>query len=421
MSIKNSLFFRNVSRCWKNEVSDSEQVIFLSPYITSGTAETVLLSNSEVCGSIYTCFDAENFVCKASSLKTLKKLLNKGCLLFHIENLHAKVMLTNNFISIGSQNLTNKGASNKEATFCSNDEHYIKYGHEAVATWIEDAEEITLEMIEDMEELIAPYVKEFEKIKCSLEDGETLLAAKAKIRRNQALQDRKAALRRKVQELEKSSHFVYAWVKHITNIGEWNETSTYSLVPDKPSNSFCRWYIGGIETSLIPKQRYLLMDIESAKVGWARVNEKRITFISDGVSSSEFVTLGGWIVQIVFEANWSSSRTEYNLTVKLKYHHSVTELVYRCYFDLAFISDLRLDEERSTDGFEESEEFQWNSRHLHEFEKCIAKQLLSPFVYNQRLTGFQANEFFGDSKSHWKKVSLATLRGHSILISEPYT
>lgn len=421
MTIKNSLYFRNVTRRWKKEADESEQILFLSPYITSNTAETVLLQNTDTRCSVYTCFDAENFVYKASSLKTLKKLLQTGCELFHVEDLHAKVMLTDDFISVGSQNLTNRGSANKEATFCSNDASYIKYGREAVSAWIDDAEEITLEMIEDMEELIAPHIKEFEELKRSLEEIESILADKSEQRKNKALQERQTAMRRNVKTVKKSSRFIYASVECLTNYGEWNDTYTFSLVPDTEHVSFCHWDIGGDEIILTTQKRYLLMDTETARIGWARVGKTRITYICDNVTRKDSVLLGNRTVEIGFNANWSLTKAEHNLTVTLNYRHSGIKLVYRCFFDLEFISDIRIDEATSSEGCTDSDEYKWNSSHKDEFEKCIAQQLLSPFIYQRRLVGEQANEFFKDSKSYWKRVSLGELRGHSILICEPET
>ncbi|MFW8591072.1 hypothetical protein ACOI22_09750 [Glaciecola sp. 2405UD65-10] len=420
MNIKNNLYFRNVSRRWKKETEVSNKVIFLSPYITSSTAETVLLSNIGTNCTVYTCFDAESFVCKASSLATLKKLLRKGCSLFSVESLHAKVMLTEDFISVGSQNLTNKGASSREATFCSDEERFISYGYEAVSAWTEDAEEITLEMIEDMEELIAPYVTEFEKLKRSVENIETLLAANSKQRKNIVLKERLSAMRRNARALESSS-FIYASVEHLTNYGEWNDTYTYSLVPSDSLHSFCHWTIGIAEVMLSTQNRYLLIDMETAKIGWARIGKTRITYICDSVFRKEAVWLGKRAVQVGFCANWSPTITEYNLTVTLTYEQSAITLVYRCSFDLEFISKITLDENTSSEGASNSEEHRWNISYTDEFENCIVKQLLSPFLYEQKLVGEQANEFFKNTKSYWKKVSLAKFRGHNLLVSEPDT
>jgi hypothetical protein len=418
--IKNNLYFRNVSRRWKKEAVSTNSLTFFSPYITSSTAETVLLENEHLSCEIYTVFKAENFACRASSLKTLKRLIQSGCELFHIDDLHAKVMLSDDFISIGSQNLTNKGKSNLEASFCSDDPNFIKYTQTEVENWINIAEEMTLEMIEDMEEEIASLIKEYDKFKSLFNFTDEVVANKEAIRKLQE-KENNARIRNifdNALNIVQSNKLIFADVRQIINHGEYgDETYTYSLIPSPPSASFLHWHIEGKEQVLEKKNRYLFMDIESGRVAWARVNKGRITYFCDSVFKGEEVFIGEWLCKLGFESNWSDFQPRQNLTISISYMNTDIKLVYECHFDLKFLTDICLKTDESQNLHEADEIILWNKTHFEEFSESIAHHMLSPFVYTQKLTGKEANKFF-IQPTRWREISLGLINGFPILLSK---
>lgn len=427
--MKNNLYFRNVSRRWKKEASKSKELVFFSPYITSSTAETVLLHYTGPDCTIYTCFKAENFACRASSLKTLKKLIQSGCELFHIEDLHAKVMLSEDFISIGSQNLTNRGRTNLEATFSSQDPSYIRYGQNAIEDWISLAEEITLKMIEDMEDEVSPLIIEYDKIKKLFNSADDIVAEKETTRqkieakRIKEILENNERLRQlavNARNITQSSKSIFANVQHLTNQGEYgDETYTYSLVPWKGKGSFLYWDIGGKEIELKTQNRYLFMDTESGRVSWARINKGRITYFSDVVSIGDKVSIGRWLCKLNFKSNWSNAKFGHNLTITITYLGTNIKLVYKCHFDLKFLTDIYLNIEKSKNHIEADEIIAWNDEHNKEFSDSIAHHILSPFVYNKKLLGKQADDFFV-SPSRYRKISLGLIKGFPILLSKKH-
>ena len=410
MANKDKYYFRNVSRRWKAEASRARKIQFFSPYITSSTAETVMQLDTDI-RYIYTCFEAENFLRKASSLPTLKKLLLSGCKLFHIESLHAKVMLTDDFMSIGSQNLTNKGSSNKEATFCTTDSKSVQYGQVSIAQWLEEAEVITLEMIEQMESLIAPFIKEFEEIRKSmLEIDEELKKQKLS-----TYQETRASILANLSKLKISHYDIIANVKLIKS-GNYN----YSLVHSSKTDSFIHWYIDEASVTLYDKYRYLMFDTETSKIGWVRVNKSRLTFFCSGINDPDVLELGGAPFLCGFEANWTDTRNDQNLIITLKHKITELKLVYKCFFDLAYLNDIQLDQVESSPGASMTEEHIWISDNNDSFRNALSERLLSPFKYDKNLTGKNAGSFFMYSESIWKGIRLAKINGYNILISEPY-
>lgn len=420
MANKDKYYFRNVSRRWKAEASRARKIQFFSPYITSSTAETVMHLDTGI-RYIYTCFKAENFLRKASSLPTLKKLLLSGCKLFHIESLHAKVMLTDDYMSIGSQNLTNKGSSNKEATFCTTDSKSIQYGQASIAQWLEEAEVITLEMIEQMESLIAPFIKEFEEIRKSMLEIDEEFEVEFKKRNFRTYQEWRDIILENLSRFEVSSNSIVGSVKEIANGDIFKRTYTHSLVPSPRYADLTLWSMNNSSIMLEKKLRYLMFDSETSKISWARLNKSRITFFCSSIKFDEVICLGGVAYNLEFDANWGDTRNEYNLRIILKHKATALELVYKCFFDLQSLNDIRFDENKSSEySFMLSDEQSWIMSNMKEFENVLDEKLLSPFIYEKKLVGGDANEFFESSKSNWKLIRLASKNGHYFLVSEAY-
>lgn len=66
--------------------------------------------------SVYTCFEAKTFLSGGSSLQLLQELLEQKISLYHVSNLHAKMLVVDDkLVHLGSQNFTKKGRCNKEA------------------------------------------------------------------------------------------------------------------------------------------------------------------------------------------------------------------------------------------------------------------------------------------------------------------
>jgi phosphatidylserine/phosphatidylglycerophosphate/cardiolipin synthase-like enzyme len=120
------LYLRNIARRWKKEFSvEAERKLIFSPYVTSSTAESVV-GQSGPC-EIHTEFSVELFASHASSLETLRLLMDRGHKLFHVTNLHAKVFLIpRQFASVGSQNLTLGGTTNREASVVLQDVRHLE-------------------------------------------------------------------------------------------------------------------------------------------------------------------------------------------------------------------------------------------------------------------------------------------------------
>jgi hypothetical protein len=157
-------YLRSVARRWKREVKGSERILVLSPYLTSTTAEAILGTIPGDRCDVYTAFNAENFASGASSIHTLMKLQEHGCMLYDLRDLHAKIVLVpGSFASIGSQNVTRQGTLNKEATSVFTDPDAVAVISAMVEPWLEERRPITSDMIDDMNLALPPLIRDMRK------------------------------------------------------------------------------------------------------------------------------------------------------------------------------------------------------------------------------------------------------------------
>jgi phosphatidylserine/phosphatidylglycerophosphate/cardiolipin synthase-like enzyme len=111
---KAKIFARSISRQWTALIRrNPANVLIVSPYLTSWTADTVIGAALADSCEIYTLFCIEVFASGASSLPTVKRLVAGGYRVHQVEGLHAKVVLTDEAFSVGSQNLTARPAQHR--------------------------------------------------------------------------------------------------------------------------------------------------------------------------------------------------------------------------------------------------------------------------------------------------------------------
>jgi uncharacterized protein YqfA (UPF0365 family) len=199
-----SVHCHNIAGQWIETLRqcDTTARIF-SPYVTSGLAERAIASDSPGNIEVYTRFHIEAFACGASSLKTLRRLLEAGHPLFDVQRLHAKVFESpNGFATVGSQNLTQRGTRNRETTVAIRDPKILEKLKRQLDRWVALRRAITIEMIEEAELAIEDMVSAFRKLqrRCAQiekdissaqterDEAERIAAEKAERERQQAEQ-----------------------------------------------------------------------------------------------------------------------------------------------------------------------------------------------------------------------------------------
>lgn len=451
------IYIRNIARRWKLKlaISPAKKYIF-SPYITSGTAESVLsITVGEKC-EIHTLFSADVFASKASSLKTLKKLLASGHSLFFLPNLHAKIVLVPGFFAtIGSQNLTTNGTRNKEASVLIKDEKQILKIEKEIMRWMPERIPITLEMIDDMEMSLKNFEPEFEAFNLAIEkcnqtvrdkqlEREVMMVTRAdellrqkKIKqeeelklaklRLEALREAEEQQRQRDAERGRQARVAFEDVKererrlqrlryNISSTPKSLETADgvvsqvhegslrtqsddrYSLL-SRDGRDLTIWSVAGRQIKLTRAMRYLILK-QSGKLGWARVMQSRLTFVESSIHCSERVILADLLLEIKIDADWSET-PKYGRNVVFEVIDplfGLADCTISAWFDLHDLTLLKIDTpDYVAPGFAEHNTAIACVRNgwpaIKEF--CL-NQILRPFRYKHNLTGYDALVFFGD-------------------------
>jgi hypothetical protein len=412
--VKNSIYLRNISKRWKKEVSGSNDCIVLSPYVTSQTADNVLLSDKPQKAKLYTLFEAELFIANSSSLKTLRHLLNAGIEIYKLDNLHAKIVLADGFISIGSQNLTSRGRKNLEASYCSDDERVIDYVRNELVLWLESASPVSELMISEMEKLIGPLKpmyknlsEELSKVDDKIQQFSKENLLKLKIEKKKIRNLEQIA---KEASLVTKSNWEFARVTCI----ESDTSHTYSLAAQY---NLLSWMYDGEPIMLQKTKRYLFIDTPTGRIAWARINKSRITFFSDGLHLGQPMYLFGKRSDVTYKANWDNN-SEHNLKVMIKTKDSQSFIVLNCFFDIVGFSNISIEVKHNTNELwlQNFMNLTKSDHVINELDE-IAKGFLRPFYYKARLHGEQADKFF-ESSNCSRKISLVNIFGCNVLMSE---
>ena len=419
--LKKEIYLRNVARRWKSELSTKKKVYILSPYMTSKTAETVA-EDTQDC-EIYTTFNIENFIFGTSSFTTLKNLIKKGFKIYDVPLLHAKIILvTDTFVSIGSQNLTNQGTKNKEATFTSTSLEIVRFVESELTEWLKDSKEISLETIEDFEKNIRPLKKIYKELKKGVVKAKEFIdeqEEKRKLERQREInsQKRLQRLRTRLSEIEKTQEVVSGTVKSRESYwySSWDgayypSSKVMTFVPKSYNPDLLNWSIGSDKISLNKNYRYLALIEDTVKLGWAKIVKTRISKYGQGVSLSEPINLSGDNYNLYFRANWESKTLgEHNLLIDIS--KNVLKICkLQVFFDLDGLEIISYE----TTQLEELEN--WIRSNENHFKSLMINKLLQPFTYenNNLKSGVEADKFLEKDKTY--QLKLGKINNQNLLI-----
>jgi hypothetical protein len=412
---------KGVARIWRNAIADSQSIpLVFSPYLTSSTAETVL---GEVgwC-EIHLLFKAELFASGASSLLTLKKLSAARHGLFHVPDLHAKVVIDeDNFVSIGSQNLTWGGTRNREITVTLGDAASARAVSELVAPWLTDRVPITDEMIADMEELVRPLKKVFARAQA--------MAAKAQLEFDDALARRELAERLRAAEAADRASRLAEMRVSLTKRRQSVDTVFLTVVQQSRGNrvhscvvetdaDLTSWTVDGTFYSLQPLHRYLCILEDTGWIGWARVGRSRITYVSDAIAhDDEGLNVNGLWLTFRFYAERSID-PPYGRNVLIKLVHCKRTICEICaWYQPGSLEVLDvMPSATSLVSVQQADAIgDWIRENRTAFAKHLLPLFVSPFKYLANLTGAQADDFFG-SEGTLVNLRLVVEQGYPVLV-----
>ncbi len=474
------LYLKNIARRWKKEVSKNrEKAYIFSPYITSSTAESVLSQVSGIELEIYTLFSAELFSSKASSIKTIKNISNLGHKIFHLPNLHAKIVLMPEvFASVGSQNLTSSGTKNKEASIVVLDKKIISQIHKEIQYWIQERIPVTAEMIDAMENDLAPLeilfqkaISESKKLDKNIFDAQVQRDAEVKriaIEQEKMLREQEAqklkefgetllllaSIGAEQQEMEqdkiiKQQEQLHAYIQQtlkssetavakVCNINpkhyiDYKYTAASKKQERKPlqnslivqnGRDLTSWSVHGITVHLEMRKRYLIMIPEdNGKIGWARVVKTRISFIGQGVNflEKDKILLDDipFSLFISVTADWSEERPfNRNIAISVRVSDQIIICTINAWFSIdgLIFTDVNPINRIDIQGYEASYILDIIKK-SHQFKEQCLRLIVKPFIYKTHLHGIDAESFF-NLVGYRYELKLAMIGEYPILLAK---
>jgi hypothetical protein len=405
---------KSISRRWQTAVKGSATPRIFSPYITSTTADTVAkaaIGAGQHC-EIYTLFDAELFASGASTLATLKRLLTAGHSLFHLPELHAKIVLVpNEFASIGSQNLTNRGTRSKEASVAFTQAEEVSKIEQKITPWLHEAAPITKEMIEEMARNLPSLKKLYRTAAEAAHEVTKLVFENEQVRllayeREKALRDsareqaamsaiHKSQLQAGIAKSIQAQEKIYAVVK------EFDYGSRISLSAQYDAR-FTEWTMAGKTVSLDKQgenkyRRYLCIHTDTGRIGWARVAQGVISRISNSVNRTQIPLYIEGVKRILTISAIPNPQHKGGRNVSIGVTNELGRLFCTVHARLTIddLSDFEYEVSEKNDQGENNRIADWIKQNPESFRLTSLHAIMSPFKYLKALGGEQADHFFG--------------------------
>lgn len=432
-----------------NAAAKANSIRAASPYVT----DTRLFSESVAeSRKLYTDFNAMSFISGASSLTKLASLLKSKVSLYHIPDLHAKVVLIDDLhFALGSQNLTYKGRRNVEANVISGSETPAQEVADFFDRIHKIAVVITLGDIQEMERLIEPFMAKFKELEKSAEKVDAGIddlrrqrvevvkrALRAKLEENRRKFLEENRMRRTVKILsdvlanqkDKRSKTIVASVHRLTNYSDMDygafDSHTQSLVP-RGKEDFLE-LVSAIGLKPRRLERYLLIDKDNGKLGLVRIAKTRLTYFGSGVSPVQTLIFGNQTFRTQISFEWNKSKLSIrNGKAKLGYYEkSGGRFITTGSVDFAFsLAGLELFNPKAPIDkqalFHMAKPAEMQGILLsNELRDFLIRQLTNPFKFKENLYGNNALEFFGRSHPSMFEICAQRFGDTAILIASKY-
>ncbi|VXB17268.1 phosphatidylserine/phosphatidylglycerophosphate/cardiolipin synthase family protein [Pseudomonas sp. 8O] len=402
---------------WKSKGKKAKkQIRLISPYLTGKTAESVL--GDSVKGSVYTVFDVEIFASGASDIFVFKRLMERGHQLFHLEGLHAKVVIgSDGFATLGSQNITSKGERNLELSALYTDAISVSKVNKIISPWLERAIPITINMIAEMELLIEPLKKQYEEFKhaCSVVQNKIDRAAKEAriLLEKEDINREQEELRAEIKRAIEAAPISEDWSRGLVKYRAYSVETT--LLSE--TKSLLYWMVNGVPLSLVRLSRYLCVT-DTGEIGWARVAQTRISMIGRGVdfSGKVIAECPTWRIEVESRKNYTGDLPKgANMLILVKEHGHPLCIVpmrfalssYKTYSPRPVLNS-------SASNALSKQARTWIGENRASFEKQVIYRITRAFKYSSNLLGDDA-KFFGKVGSY-HVIRIAIIDGNPILV-----
>ena len=285
--------FEDISSNWlklAKEANLGQEIFIFSPYITGNLITKICKAASNNSVFVITSLRPDAYLGGSLDTDVLADLLTKDVKVFHLPKLHAKLMLVGSNLTIGSQNFTNGGKSNQEASIvCDISKQQIDNLEEKITDLLKGALGVNKKILDkfvcDCEEMREQYGKTQKMLEVVEKGIEQYFETEIKQRESG------------VQEVDLiKSDFDQLYISkyvHIQNV----ENTYFTLKPENlntlyghsirnilghhdehgaPLDTFWSPVQGTSILELESQKRYLCFELDSLRLFWIRANKTQI-------------------------------------------------------------------------------------------------------------------------------------------------
>jgi PLD-like domain len=203
-------FVESVYPNWKKvlraTLNTRSHVLIFFPYMKGALALDLLKLVPPRRCEIFTVCSIENFASGASCVQTFRELIESKYKLFHINRLHAKVVLVRGeYATLGSQNLTRAGTRNREVSIGLSGAEDVNKLEAKIDKWRAFGRSIDLEEIRHIETVLEPLKMQALQLRAAINSAQDAVVA-AREERNRLEQERLEGIledERRKEELNK--------------------------------------------------------------------------------------------------------------------------------------------------------------------------------------------------------------------------
>ena len=301
---------------WKKLIAKAEKsIIIFTPYLDFTINILIKNSTKQIPITIITSLEGDSLFQRGYQIRALKEVIKNGVLVKNLMGLHAKILLIDNsYISLGSQNFTNRGRKNKEAGMISETSFVGSKIISTLKNWEEESKSVSLELLEELILFLSKNEEPLYKVKNKFDRSVEKIISD----HNQ---------RELEKQIANSSYFnsTYRFAQDeviLTRTVPPPNYDYYSFFAQE-HNDLCKWIkttgIGQEEQIELEDYKYYpAINVNTMQMAYLRIHTSRITFMK-----SKFV-ISGWngyeINKIKYKLDFSflkSSTKNANIKVTL--------------------------------------------------------------------------------------------------------
>ncbi|MDO9020477.1 MAG: hypothetical protein Q8S73_23355 [Deltaproteobacteria bacterium] len=388
---------------WKAATAELKRqcVTLVSPYVSRSTVQMILDSRPQT-AELLTTFSASNFAMGASDLTALRQLVESGVRVHSVPDLHAKIFLSARLATIGSQNMTQGGTRNIEATALFRSPQNIARISRMVADWRRVAQLVTLERIEAMERDIVGLKELFSKAsEAARKVDAAIIHADTCPKRVQLSSPNEPAskthedwLKGVRTSLAKGLVSQSVRVDARVTQRESSRGRYTTLARIRSDDSFTRWYFDAGLVRLKRRARHLLYYEDSGALSWPAMNDSQLTqFATRLTVTRDLSSKLRSQIQVQFVQD-PEALESHNVTIAVRRIKAALSASVKARWapdqKLQFVGDLEREEKDDASNADEvglGELMNWVKKHSEAFRLLVTSLLEKSFRFDRNKFG----------------------------------